>query len=232
MIGVIYMYTNNINNKVYIGQTNRPKIRQVEHKCHSLKRGTSTHFYNAVRKYGWDNFKYSILEEISANSLKDLQILLNEREIYWIKFYKSTDKTKGYNISNGGSSRGNNCKKIKMFLKDGTYIKTYDNYHEIINEFGGDVSSLYRMINNKNSLFRNKYVLIWENEEFNYKGGTKSKHIYYQLDLNNNLIKIWNSVCEIEKDLGYDSSSIIKCCNHPNLKKSYKGFKWFRTKTI
>ena len=231
MKGVIYMYTNKINNKKYIGQTNRPRQRKIEHKSHALKRGTSSHFYNAVRKFGWDNFEYSILEELEFPDEKFKQ-KIDEREIYWINYYNSSNKNKGYNITEGGKTRGIKSRKIKMYLPNGILIKVYNNYHEILDEFGGESSSLYRLINKQNGLFRNKYVLIWDNQEFNYKGGTKSKHIYHQLDLEGNLIKIWNSVCDIEKNLGYSSSSIIKCCNHPNRWKTYKGYKWIRTKTI
>lgn len=232
MEGIIYMYTNKINNKKYIGQTNRPKQRKIEHLSHSTKRGASTHFYNAIRKYGWENFEYKVLETVHADDSNTLKSILNNKEIFWINHYDSTNKSKGYNFSLGGNSRGVNCRKIQMYSKEGVLIKTYNNYHEILNEFGGDASSLYRMINNKNSLFRNNYVLLWEGESFKYKDRKKSKHIYYQKDLNNNIIKTWNSVCDIEKELGYSPSSIIKCCNHPETHKTSYGFKWSRTKTI
>jgi hypothetical protein len=226
------MYTNKINGKKYIGQTTRPEKRRIEHLSHSLNKGTTAHFYNSIRKYGWKNFEYTILEEISKNNIEALKNALNNREIFWINYYDSTNKSKGYNFSLGGDSRGIYCRKIQMYSKDGTFIKMYKNYHEIIEEFGGDASSLYRMINNENSLFRNKYVLLWEGEEFKYKGGKKSKHIYYQMDLDGNIVKTWDSVRDIEKNLGYDSSSIIKCCNHPDTHKTSHGFKWFRAKTI
>ena len=70
MQGVIYKYTNKINGKVYIGQTVHENLRRNEHKCHSKTRlHTQSAFYNAIDKYGWDNFGYSILETVEAETI-------------------------------------------------------------------------------------------------------------------------------------------------------------------
>lgn len=47
----------------------------------------------------------------------------------------------------------------------------------------------------------------------------------YQIDLiTNEIIKIWNSASDIEKELGFNHSNIAQCCRN-KLKKSY-GYKW------
>ena len=48
--GIIYKYTNINNNKVYIGQTNRPIQRRAEHRYHSRIDDKNNHFYNAIKK--------------------------------------------------------------------------------------------------------------------------------------------------------------------------------------
>ena len=53
--------------------------------------------YKAIKKYGTIE-EFEILEEIDPDNTK----LLAEKEIYWIEYYNSTDKNKGYNISSGG----------------------------------------------------------------------------------------------------------------------------------
>ena len=45
-----------------------------------------------------------------------------------------------------------------------------------------------------------------------------------QLDLNNNLIKIWDSLMDIQNNLGYFQSNITMCCQ--GKRKTSKGFKW------
>lgn len=91
-LGIIYKITNLVNNKVYIGQTERTlNIRWKQHRyCKGCK-----YLHNAILKYGVENFK---VEEIERVPIKDL----NEREIYWIASYNSTDRTVGYNILKGG----------------------------------------------------------------------------------------------------------------------------------
>ena len=97
MEGVIYCYHCVSTGKKYIGQTINEKHRKSSHisKCSS---GCNFLFYRAVRKYGWDNFIYGIIDSFEEN-------LLNEKEIYFIKKYDTFNS--GYNTTLGGEgSRG------------------------------------------------------------------------------------------------------------------------------
>jgi group I intron endonuclease len=99
-IGYIYKITNKINNKCYIGQTSKHyEQRWNEHKNifnNSNSKEYNYPLYKAFRKYGIDNFMFEILEECNINNL-------DEKEIYWIKYYDSTNSKNGYNQSFGGS---------------------------------------------------------------------------------------------------------------------------------
>lgn len=55
-----------------------------------------TAFYNAIRKYGWDNFRHEILEE-NLSFEKAC-----ERERYYINEYSSLVTQNGYNLEDGG----------------------------------------------------------------------------------------------------------------------------------
>ena len=56
----IYKHTNIINNKSYIGQT----CQDVKKRWgNGLGYKTCPIFYQAILKYGWDNFTHEILEE-------------------------------------------------------------------------------------------------------------------------------------------------------------------------
>lgn len=98
----IYRITNNINGKVYIGQTYNFKRRFRVHKK-KLNNGEhyNEHLQRAWDKYGEENFSFDIIEECEIDKL-------NEREIYWIAFYDSFhNKDNGYNQNEGGcGSRG------------------------------------------------------------------------------------------------------------------------------
>lgn len=95
-LGSIYIIKNSINNKVYIGQTiNKVSYRFKTHVYYAV-RGKDYVIGKAIRKYGVSNFFYEILEECPMENL-------NEREIYWISKYNSTNPKFGYNVSIGGN---------------------------------------------------------------------------------------------------------------------------------
>lgn len=107
MIFYIYLYTNLINNKKYVGQTNNFQRRINEHKSCSFNPKSINYndiLHCAIRKYGYNNFSIEILETII--DAKDYNIV-NEREVYWIKEQKSLITEWGYNILDGGK----NCQR-------------------------------------------------------------------------------------------------------------------------
>lgn len=92
----VYKITNRGNGKVYVGITNQGiKVRWYKH-CSDVNAGSHFALHNAIRKYGKDNFQVEILETVD-----DVEVL-KEREIYWIGFYSSYDRSKGYNLTLGG----------------------------------------------------------------------------------------------------------------------------------
>lgn len=92
---LIYKHTNLINNKVYIGQT----CQKAEDRWqYGGGYRHNAHFYAAIKKYGWDNFKHEIL----FDGLTKKQA--NELEIRLIAEYKSYDQNYGYNIALGGAA--------------------------------------------------------------------------------------------------------------------------------
>jgi len=96
--GVIYMFENKMNNKKYIGKTLRIKERYNEHK----RANDNSLFHSAIKEFGFDNFVFSILEEVTLETKKSVNSKLNEIEKYYIALYKTRDKEYGYNVSCGG----------------------------------------------------------------------------------------------------------------------------------
>lgn len=94
----IYKITNKVNGKVYIGQS-----RDIEKRWKEHKRAADLNcplLYKAINKYGVENFSFEIQEICTED-------LLNDREIYWIKYYNSCvffDNGYGYNCNEGGAS--------------------------------------------------------------------------------------------------------------------------------
>lgn len=92
----IYLLTNTVNNKIYIGQT------WLELHIRMGKNGgnysNSTYLYSAINKYGSDNFKYTVLAEVATQEEADIL------ETKYIEQYRSMEKDIGYNIKTGGSA--------------------------------------------------------------------------------------------------------------------------------
>jgi len=93
-MGIIYCYHCISTGKKYIGQTIQEEIRKYRHLIDSKK--LHCKFYNAVNKYGWENFIYGVIGEY------DLE-LLDEKEIYYINEYNTYKN--GYNMTLGGDGR-------------------------------------------------------------------------------------------------------------------------------
>ena len=94
----IYKITNQLNNKVYIGKTlNTIEHRWKEHCAdYTKERNEKRPLYEAMKKYGIENFVISEIEECSDQ-------IINDREVYWIEYYGSFKN--GYNATRGGDGK-------------------------------------------------------------------------------------------------------------------------------
>ena len=107
----IYMHKNKINNKVYIGQSCNIKVR-----WHPISYKSSSYFYNAIEKYGWNNFEHIILEDHLSLEEAD------KKEKYYIKLYDSVSRDKGYNLKNGGNNGYQLSKETIQKIKNSNKI--------------------------------------------------------------------------------------------------------------
>jgi len=88
----IYKIENLVNHKIYIGQSIEIERRWQKH----LNANDDFLIHKALRKYGKENFSFTILEECNKEEL-------NEKENYWITYYNCIIPN-GYNMINGGSN--------------------------------------------------------------------------------------------------------------------------------
>lgn len=140
MFGIIYIITNSINNKVYIGQTiqtleNRWKAH-CRNKCSSNE--MNMRIKRAILKYGKQNFSITELERCKVTEL-------DEREIYYIKLYNSYNE--GYNSTLGGKS---GTKKLKLDIEQQhECIELYKlgfSLREVAKEFNVDKATIKHII--------------------------------------------------------------------------------------
>lgn len=117
----VYMHRNKINNKVYIGQTCNIKVR-----WHPISYKGSSYFYNAIEKYGWDNFEHIIL--IDNLSLEEA----NQKEKYFIKIYESTNRNKGYNLKTGGNNGYQLSKETRQKIRLSNQLYAKNNLDKLL----------------------------------------------------------------------------------------------------
>ena len=92
----IYITTNKINGKVYVGQH---KVKSLFARDNYLGSG-GRRYQNAIKKYGKENFSKEIITIAMTQSEADVL------EKYYIKKYDSTNPEKGYNTLVGGQGSG------------------------------------------------------------------------------------------------------------------------------
>jgi hypothetical protein len=98
--GIIYVHTNTINGKQYVGQCINGLMRRIGRNFRGYRRknkgGFHNHFYYAILKYGSEKFKTNVLFEGDIS-----QYVLDDFEKYFI--WKLDTFNNGYNETDGGS---------------------------------------------------------------------------------------------------------------------------------
>ena len=131
----IYLIENEINHKKYIGKTVFPiEKRWKEHQRDCLRRRNEKRpLYNAMVKYGIENFSIRCIEEVEVSKA-------SERESYWIKYYNSYED--GYNATLGGDGKLRiNYKQILKY-----YDETFLSQREIAEKCNCSTDSVKNIV--------------------------------------------------------------------------------------
>ena len=248
----IYCHKNKINNKRYIGQTSQDNLnnRWKNGQGYKPKIGdNNTKFYNAIQKYGWNNFQHIILED-NITSLDKA----NQRQQYWISYYNTfNNDNKGYNMTPGGNNHLLDDETKEKLRK--TLIETYKNHPEKIiahrkkqaeilgksvycfetnttyisiaeaaRENKVDEASIARCLLRKNQITTNGLHWKFANDEITLNEIENSRKKSKKKVLCEETGIIYNSPIDAAKQLNYDNSAISKCCR--GVKKTYHNYHW------
>ena len=243
---VVYEHKNKLDGKRYIGITCQ-KVNRRWRKGKSYEH--NPHFYNAIQKYGWDNFEHNVL----FNNLTKEEA--EQKEIELIKQYKTTNSQFGYNIENGGNHKGkmaestkeklrklnigrklskeviikmqNQCNiSIYQFNKNGELIKRWKSIREASRQTNINCSSIVHCLK-KTPNHKTAGGYLWSytfpiNVQ-EYIDSKKEKIV--QLNRNQIQIKIWDSITEISKYYNIRKGSVWKWLNKD---KMYRNYYWRR----
>lgn len=227
IFGFIYKITNCVNNKIYIGQTTRNLSRRISEYKKSINQSYShnnPHLINSFIKYRFENFKFDIID--TALTIDEL----NEKEIFYIKKYNSTNKDVGYNLELGGkNSIVTDDTKIKMSNSHRGVKQTTNWINNRIAKAGTEEAKKYGRAKTKkekkylseNSPKYWKYKKRSENtkkkiSETKKKNGLSDiqkdklcKKVVAYNPLNNDIITIYESTFDASKKIGNLSQSTI-----------------------
>ena len=160
----IYVITNDINGKQYVGKTNNSiEKRLKEHIKDSRKeRCEKRPLYNAMNKYGIEHFHIEKLEECSAEKSA-------VREEYWIAKL-DTYGHNGYNATRGGDS-----KKYYDYKEIADKYLELQNQQETAKYFDCDVHTIRMACRDTNQILHTFNSI---HEAANYLGDdNKNSHI-------------------------------------------------------
>ena len=181
--GIIYIIKNNINNKVYIGQTTTTLQTRFSQHC---KKSTiaNRHYkiYNAIKKYGKEHFFAEELE-------KDIPLnKLNEKEIYYIEKYNSL--TNGYNSTKGGDGRIINKKYNEVqIIKEYNNGKSCSEIGKIFDVSYATISRVLKRLNVKTRHDGNKYESFGETFIELWNNGTTIRELATKYNVNEKTIR-------------------------------------------
>lgn len=203
----IYVITNKKNNRQYVGKTiNSIKERFREHINEShLPRASHRPLYDAMNKYGIDNFSIEELEECDID-------IVDEREKYWIN--KLNTYHNGYNATFGGD--GKILYDYKLLAED--YLKT-NCLQDTAKKFHCDRDTV------KRACYAYNIPILTSMERQNKINGTK----VYMLDKKDEtkIIKMFDSAAAASRFLGKGregNSHILEAARGD--RKSAYGYKW------
>lgn len=205
LISGVYKITNP-KGRIYIGQAYDLEEREQHYiQVKKNKIGKQIRVYNSILFYGWNAHTFEVWERCPIEEL-------NKIERHWQDFYEVL------------GPMGMNCKLTKVDDRCGEMCEeTKDKMSrshsgKIISQEQRDMIS----ISKKNKKLSSKHI---ENMRIAANNRIKdSKREVLQLDMDNNLIKIWENHIEAAKNLDIISSRIKSCLN--NKGRSAKGYRW------
>lgn len=214
-VSLIYKFI--INNKIYIGQTYNLKSRLNSY----FSSKNIQLIQRAISKHKEGVFK--IIEICKKEEL-------DEKEIYWIKYFNSNNLEVGYNLTTGGQFysvsnsviqkqilSAKNKKQVSIYNLEGALVETFCSVRECARKLNVTSSTIFNNIKTKNVLVK-KYLVCYGNNIYieKYKG-KNTKAISKAMQNNKHCLKYkWKA---INNNIEYFADSVRHLSIQLNIKE-------------
>ncbi len=202
--GFVYCYISP-SGKRYIGKTKTTLKTRAQHNTRGYKGCTA--FYNAIQKYGFQNFSVEILQEVPIE-------VLTLVETQYIIDYDTTNPKKGYNIITDYHNFLSTLNRIPIYCYDGIsgkFLKRYDSIAQAQRQMNVYRGSIQRIVNCKDHRVKN---CVWLTEYFEQIQIEKnnlqpnSKEIFEYDCKTGNYLRSFSSIRQAARETGYDRKTI------------------------
>lgn len=216
-ISGIYSITNLVNGKRYIGKSLAIHYRWTRHRRELRKQEHYNSFLQrAWDKYGEENFKFEVVEKCEKECLC-------EREIHWIKEFKTLGQDYGYNLYDESKDipsfkeiRTKPHLRVYQIDEHNQIVKIWNSLHEVANFNNTTYEKMDKHIfgypkgNNQFKIAHNGFIWVKEDKydaEFDYNEKSRISHPILAVNENNEIIKRYIDVKELAAELGIKQSS-------------------------
>lgn len=114
----LYLITNHVNGKVYIGQTS--KTAEERWKMHCWTVNKPDYFHRAIKKHGPEAF------EVQTIAIAQTVEEISQLEIKWIAAFRSHEKMFGYNTTLGGEYGAVPNEEVRAKIGAASSSRTHD----------------------------------------------------------------------------------------------------------
>lgn len=205
--------------KVYIGITSKP----VEERwLNGRGYARNEHFFNAIKKYGWDNIEHRVL----ASGLSKEEA--SEVEKMYIALFRSHEIKHGYNLTEGGETGIVHTMESRRKLSESRKGQRYNIGVPFTEERKRHLSENHADVSGENNPMWGKK---WAPEEI----ANRQAHRVYatgadhpsarpilQLDMDGNIVKRWGCIADAAKE--YTRTCIKDCLKGKY--KQHRGYQW------
>lgn len=203
--GYIYLITNLINNKKYVGQTTQTiKTRWNQH-VNASKKNYLTIVDQAIKKHGKNNFSIQQLEYISKPNKEQLISSLNELEKQYIMIEKSLVSEYGYNVDKGGQTGNYSIIPVDVYNMEGELINHFNSREEAGIYYGIHKDTVKSICLGLQENYNCEIVFRREGHPFDEFNVVSSNYReVYQFSLDGKLIRKYYNMKQIVDNVGID----------------------------